>query len=69
MAYIGEDMEKFDYQSAIAELESIARKVEDPSTGLSEIDALIRRSEQLTLQCRAWLRGVRDSSVRTEGDE
>ena len=31
-------MEKFDYSKAMAELESIAAKVEDPSTGLADID-------------------------------
>ena len=30
--------EKFDYTKAIEELEAIAAKVEDPSTGIGEID-------------------------------
>lgn len=54
-------MEKFDYKSAVAELEQIAGKVEDPATGLEEIDAFIKRSDELIMQCRSYLRTVRDT--------
>ena len=52
-------MEGFDYAKAVEELESIAAKVEDPQTGIDDIDRYIRRSEELIEACRAWLRGVR----------
>ena len=55
--------EKFDYNGAIAELEKIAEKVEDPATGLDEIDRCIRRSDELIACCREYLRSVR---TRTE---
>ena len=51
--------EQFDYNGAIAELEKIAERVEDPATGLDEIDRCIRRSDELIGQCREYLRTVR----------
>lgn len=53
-------MEKFDYKEAVRELESIAAKVEDPSTGLDDIDKSVKRSKELIAACRAYLRTVRD---------
>ena len=54
------DMEEFNYTKAVEELESIAAKVEDPQTGIDDIDRYIRRSEELIEACRAYLRGARD---------
>lgn len=53
-------MEKFDYKEAVRELESIAAKVEDHSTGLDDIDKYVKRSKELIAACRAYLRTVRD---------
>ena len=53
-------MDDFDYQKAIAELEKIAEKVEDPSTGLDDIDRYVKQSEELISKCRAYLRTVRE---------
>lgn len=53
-------MEKFDYKEAVRELESIAAKVEDPSTGLDDIYKYVKRSKELIAACRAYLRTVRD---------
>ena len=53
--------EKFDYKAAIARLEAIAEKVEDPTTGLDDIDKLIKTSDELIGRCRAYLRSVRDT--------
>ena len=52
---------KFDYDGAVAELEKIAARVEDPATGLDEIDRCIRRSDELIRQCREYLRTVRET--------
>lgn len=52
---------KFDYSKAMAELEEIAAKVEDPKTSLDDIGALIGRSKTLIEQCRNYLRSVRES--------
>ena len=52
--------QKFDYTKAIEELEAIAAKVEDPKTGIDDIDKYIRRSEELISACRDYLRGVRE---------
>ena len=53
--------EKFDYSKAMQELEAISKKVDDPSTGLDDIGALVRRSKELVKACREYLRTVRES--------
>lgn len=53
--------EKFDYSKAVAELDRIAAKVEDPSTSLDDIGALVKRSKELIEECRKYLRSVRES--------
>ena len=52
--------ESFDYAAAMAELEDIARKMENPETKLDELDRLVGRSRTLIQGCRAYLRSVRD---------
>lgn len=52
---------KFDYTKAVAELDEIAAKVEDPATSLDDIGALVKRSKELIESCRKYLRTVRDS--------
>ena len=52
--------EKFDYAKAMEELEAIAAKVEDPKTGIEDIDKYIKRSEELVNSCREYLRGARE---------
>lgn len=53
--------DKFDYTKAIEELEAIAAKVEDPSTGIGDIDKYMKRSQELVEACRAYLRGARET--------
>lgn len=53
-------MKKFDYDKAVAALEEIAAKVEDPSTGVGDIDRYVKKAEELVAGCREYLRGVRD---------
>lgn len=52
--------ERFDYTAAVKELEELAARVEDPSTGLDDIDKSIKRAEELAARCRAYLREARD---------
>ena len=52
--------EKFDYAKAMEELEAIAAKVEDPKTGIEDIDKYIKRSQELVTACREYLRGARE---------
>ena len=54
------EKEKFDYAKAVAELEEIAKKVENPETKLDEVDVLVGRSKELVKACRDYLRGVKD---------
>lgn len=56
----------FDYIGAVSQLEEIARKVESPDCSLADIDANIRRSEAIIGACRAWLRGLRERTEKTE---
>lgn len=55
-------MENFEYSKAIAELEKIAEKAEDPSTGLEDIDRQLKRSAELIEACRAYLRTMREKT-------
>ena len=57
--------EQFDYKKAMEELEAIAAKVEDPQTGIEDIDKYIRRSQELISQCRDYLRGARESLLNS----
>lgn len=57
---MGTEKEKFDYAAAVAELEEIATKVEDPKTPVEDMEAMIRRSVDLIAACRAYLRGARE---------
>lgn len=52
--------DKFDYAEAVEELEAIAAKVEDPQTGMDDLEKYIRRSEELVEACRAYLRGAKE---------
>ena len=52
--------EKFDYNEAIAELEKIAARIEDPAVPLDEIDRCIKRSDELIARCREYLRTARE---------
>lgn len=52
--------DKFDYAKAIAELDEIAAKVENPETKLDDIDALVVRSKELLGQCKDYLRTVKE---------
>ena len=53
-------MKEFDYAKAIEELETIAARVEDPQTGIDDMEKHIRQSEELVEACRAYLRGARE---------
>ena len=52
-------MEGFDYNKAVRELEEMLQRVEDPSTGLDEIDKCIKRSAELGRECRTYLRTLK----------
>ena len=56
----------FDYRKALEELEAIAKKVEDPSTALGDIDRMIARSDELIAACREYLRTARSMADRLD---
>lgn len=53
--------EKFNYADAVAELEKIAERVEDASTGIDDIDKHIARTRELVEGCRNYLRSAREN--------
>lgn len=59
---------KFDYTKAIAELDEIVAKVENPETSLDDIGALVKRSKELVKSCREYLRSVRESIDESQDD-
>ena len=59
----------FDYAAAIAELEQIASRVENPETKLDDIDALVSRSKELLKGCREYLKGVKDKIDSLEKED
>lgn len=52
-------MEEFDYGAAMAELEAIVKKVEDPSTSIHDIEKCITRSDELVRLSRQYLRELK----------
>lgn len=56
------NMEGFDYTAAIKRLEAIAAAVEDPRTGIDEMDKWIGESDALIEKCRAYLREAREKT-------
>ena len=59
---------EFDYSKAMAELEGIAARIEDPKTSLDDIGTLVSRSKTLIDQCRNYLRTVRESIEKEDGE-
>ena len=59
--------EKFEYAQAIEELEAIAVKVENPQTGIEDIEKYMKRSQELIAQCREYLRGARSVILTDTG--
>lgn len=52
--------QKFEYAKAVEELEAIAAKVENPQTGIEDIEKYMKRSQELIAACREYLRGARE---------
>ena len=61
--------DQFDYTKAVAELDEIARKVEDPATALDELDTLVVRSRELATASRNYLRGVQERIDALDGED
>lgn len=51
---------QFDYAAAQAELETILKAVEDPETAIADIDAKVKRADELIKACREYLRSAED---------
>ncbi len=53
--------DKFDYAKAVEELERIEQMVQNPSTPLDRIDALLKKAAALIADCRKYLRSIREN--------
>ncbi len=60
------EKDKFDYAKAMAELEEISAKIENPDTSLDDVGALVEKSKVLVKECREYLRSVRESVTEKE---
>lgn len=59
---------KFDYARTVSELEDIVKKVEDPTTPLEQIGALVTKAGELIETARGWLRSERDKIEKKAGE-
>ncbi len=59
---------KFNYTEAMKRLDEIACKVEDPSTGVGDMDEYIKEAETLVKACREYLRSAREQLLEYEAD-
>lgn len=57
---INMEKEKFDYAAAVAELEELVCKVENPGTAVDDIEKYIDKAEALVKECRAYLRSAHE---------
>lgn len=60
------EKEKFDYAAAVAELETLVAKVEDPQTGIDDIGKYVEKADALVKRCRAYLREAREKVDKME---
>ena len=56
----------FDYSEAVTRLEKIAAQVEDPATGIDDIDRYIKEADSLITGCRKYLRTAREKGGSIE---
>lgn len=59
-------MKNFNYIEALSRLEKIAARIEDPATGLPEIEKYLRESAELVEACRSYLRTLREGWEKTD---
>ncbi len=63
-------MDRTTYDEAVAELEALLKKIEDPGRQLSDIAADVRRARELIEWCRLSLRGSNEELEKLlSGDE
>ncbi|MCQ2173958.1 MAG: hypothetical protein MJY61_02355 [Bacteroidales bacterium] len=53
-------MKKFDYKSAIGQLERLELEIQDPATPLDKVEELIRKANAIVADCRQYLRSARE---------
>lgn len=59
---------KFDYMAAVAELEALVARVEDPAAGIDDIGENVARAEALLKKCRSYLRSARETLDSLDAD-
>ncbi len=53
--------EKMRYDEAVAELENIVKKIEDPNVNIDNVEELIKRAMELVAYCKRELAGYEES--------
>ncbi len=53
-------MEKMSYNEAVAQLEEIVKKIEDPNVNLNEVEGLVKRAVELVEYCKGELKGYEE---------
>ncbi len=56
-----ESVKKMSYEEAVAELEAMVKKIEDPTTPLDKISADVEKALELVKYCRSKLRDFETS--------
>lgn len=51
---------RFDYAGAVAQLEELVSKAENPDTGIDDIVECIDKADALVKKCREYLRSARE---------
>ena len=60
--------EKFDYAKAVATLEEMAAKAQNPATPLEDVGAMVKDSKKLVKECRDYLRSLRETIDSQDDD-
>ena len=58
----GVDIENLSYRDALAEIEAIVKKIEDPKVKIEEITTDVKRALFLIQYCKDELRGYKEES-------
>jgi len=56
--------QKMTYEEALAELEALAKKIEDPNTEIGKISDYIQKTSELVKYCRDLLRGQEEEIAK-----
>ncbi len=62
-------MEKVSYNEAVAQLEEIVKKIEDPNVNLNDVEGLVKRATELVAYCKDELKGYQEQFAKVLDSE